>query len=64
MNKWKTSFYLKGKKLCKIDYSLKGQEIKKAKDSFHKNNKEVKEVKEDNKNNNNEDSLKETDNYL
>ncbi len=61
MNKWKTSFYLKGKKLCKIDYSLKGQEIMKTKDSFHKNNKEV---KEDNKNNNDEDSLKEADNYL
>ena len=61
MNKWKTSFYLKGKKLCKIDCGLKGQEIMKTKDSFHKNNKEV---KEDNKNNNDEDSLKEADNYL
>ena len=58
----KHPFYLKGKKLCKIDYSLKEQEIRKTKEFFYKN---VKEVKEDNKINNTDDSLRDnTDNYL
>jgi len=55
----KHPFYLKGKRLCKIDYSLKEEEIRKTKESFYKN------VKDDNKNNNYDESLKETDNnYL
>ena len=47
----KHPFYLKGKRLCKIDYSLKEKEIRKTKESFYKNSN--KEFKEDNKNNNN-----------
>ena len=53
----KHPFYLKGKGLCSIDYSLKEQEIIKTKESFFKH------AKEDNSNNN-DDSLKENDNYL
>ena len=53
----KHPFYLKGKGLCSIDYSLKEQEIIKTKESFFKH------AKEDNTNNN-DDSLKENDNYL
>ena len=53
----KHPFYLKGKSLCSIDYSLKEQEIIKTKESFFKH------AKEDNSNNN-DDSLKENDNYL
>ena len=53
----KHPFYLKGKGLCSIDYSLKEQEIIKTKESFFKHG------KEDNRNNN-DDSLKENDNYL
>jgi 5'-AMP-activated protein kinase catalytic alpha subunit len=55
----KHPFYLKGKRLCKIDYTLKEEEIRKTRESFYKN------VKDDNKNNNYDESLKETDNnYL
>ena len=53
----KHPFYLKGKGLCSIDYSLKEQKIIKTKESFFKH------AKEDNSNNN-DDSLKENDNYL
>ena len=59
----KHPFYLKGKRLCKIDYSLKEKEIRKTKESFYKNSN--KEFKEDNKNNNNnnyDESLKENEN--
>ena len=52
----KHPFYLKGKGLCSIDYSLKEQEIIKTKESFFKPTKE--------ENSNNDDSLKENDNYL
>ena len=50
-------FYLKGKRLCPIDYSFKEQEIIKTKESFFKH------VKKENSNVN-EDPLKEDDNYL
>ena len=59
----KHPFYLKGKRLCKIDYSLKEKEIMKTKESFYKNSN--KEFKEDNKNKNNnnyDESLKENEN--
>ena len=36
-------FYLKGKKLCKIDYSLYENEIIKTRESFYKNNQEEKD---------------------
>ena len=48
-------FYLKGKSLCSIDYSLKEKEFIKTKKYFYKR------VKEDNTG---DDSLKEKDNYL
>ena len=50
-------FYLKGKSLCKIDYSLNEQEIIKTRQSFFKH------VKDDNKFNTH-DILNEHDNYL
>ena len=49
-------FYLKGKGLCSIDYSLKEKEIIKTKESFFKH------VKKENNIDN--DSLKENDIYL
>ena len=50
-------FYLKGKRLCNIDYSLKEQEILKTKEYFFKH------VNDDDKNNN-DDSIKENVIYL
>ena len=50
-------FYLKGKSLCNIDYSMSEQEIIKTKKYFYKHH------KEDDKNNN-DDSLSENYNYL
>ena len=53
----KHPFYLKGKSLCTIDYSLKEQEIIKTRESFFKN------VKDENINNN-DDFFNENNNYL
>ena len=50
-------FYLKGKSLCNIDYSMSEQEIIKTKKYFYKHHKEGDK-------NNNDDSLSENYNYL